>query len=90
MVSKQTVIVNQTGLHARPASDFVQRAKTFESKITIRKLGETSEPVSAKSIIRLLGEGMGQGTGVEIVAEGPDEQAPVETLVALVESGFGE
>ena len=90
MVSKQTSILNKTGLHARPASDFVLKAKTFDSKITIRNLAENGEAVNAKSILCLLAEGMGQHTTVEIAAEGPDEQQAVEALVALMETGFGE
>jgi phosphocarrier protein len=90
MVNKQAIIINKTGLHARPASDFVLKAKTFESKITVRNLDEDGEAVNAKSILRLLSESMGQGTKVEIAADGPDEQQAVDTLVALMETGFGE
>lgn len=88
MVKKQVEIVNKTGLHARPASDFVLAAKKYESKITICKEG--GEPVNAKSMMRLLAECIGQGMNVEIAAEGADEAEAVDTLVALVESGFGE
>ncbi|GEM_PF-82556 len=90
MISKQATIINKTGLHARPASDFVLKAKKFESKITIRNIDGNSEAVNAKSIIRLLAEGMGQGTKIEIVTEGPDEQQAADELVTLIESGFGE
>lgn len=90
MTSIQTTIINKTGLHARPASDFVLRAKTFESKITIRNINGNSEPINAKSIVRLLAEGMGQGTEIEIVTEGPDEQQAAEELITLIKSGFGE
>lgn len=88
MVKRQVEIINKTGLHARPASDFVLLAKKYESKITICKEG--GEQVNAKSMVRLLAECIGQGTKVEITAEGADEQAAVDALVALVESGFGE
>ena len=88
MIKREAEIVNKTGLHARPASDFVLAAKKFESKITICKEG--GEPVNAKSMMRLLAEWIGQGMKVEIAAEGVDEAEAVETLVALVESGFGE
>lgn len=88
MVKKQIEIKNKTGLHARPASDFVLKAKKFESKISICK--ENGQPVNAKSIMRLLAEGIGQGTKIEIMAEGNDEQLALDELVALVESGFGE
>lgn len=90
MVSKQTKIVNKTGLHARPASNFVLKAKEFESNITIRNLDKDGKAVNAKSIMLILAEGMGQGTNVEISADGPDEAKAVDELVALMESGFGE
>ena len=88
MVNRQVEIINKTGLHARPASDFVLAAKKFESKITICKEG--GEPVNAKSVVRLLAECIGQGTKVELTADGADEVAALDTLVALIESGFGE
>lgn len=88
MTSKQVTIINKTGLHARPASEFVLAAKKFESKITICREG--GEPVNAKSMVRLLAECIGQGTVVEISADGADEDAAVSTLAALAESGFGE
>jgi len=111
MYAKQTIIINKSGLHARPASDFIIEAKKYESKVTIRKTGknsalagkdsasagrdsalaeEGSAPVNAKSIARLLGEGIAKGDVIEIAAEGPDEQTAVDSLVALVETGFGE
>lgn len=88
MIKRETKIINKTGLHARPASDFVLAAKKFESRITICKEG--GEPVNAKSMMRLLAECIGQGVKVEIAADGVDETEAVDTLVALVESGFGE
>ncbi len=88
MVQRETQIVNKTGLHARPASDFVLAAKKFESSITIRKEGGGA--VNAKSIVRLLAECIGQGTKVELTAEGADEAEAADALVALIESGFGE
>ena len=88
MVTKQVEFINKTGLHARPASDFVMLAKKYESKITICKEG--GEPVNAKSVVRLLAEGIGQGTKAELAAEGVDEAEAIEALVALVASGFGE
>ena len=88
MVTKQVEFINKTGLHARPASDFVMLAKKYESKITICKEG--GEPVNAKSVVRLLAEGIGQGTIAELAAEGVDEAEAIEALAALVASGFGE
>ena len=88
MVSQKVIIKNPSGLHARPASDFVMLAKKYESKITICKEG--GEPVNAKSVVRLLAEGIGQGTKAELAAEGPDEAEAIEALADLVASGFGE
>ncbi len=91
MYARSVEIQNKTGLHARPASDFVLKAKTFASRVTIRNLDEAdAEAVNAKSIVRLLAEGMGQGTHIEICADGPDERDAAEALCALVASGFGE
>ena len=91
MYSKQTILKNLTGLHARPASEFVACAKSFESKVTIRRLDVEGAPeVNAKSIIKILAQGLSVNTPIEISADGPDEQAAVEKLVELVDSKFGE
>ena len=90
MYTKQTKIRHRTGLHARPASDFVKVAKSFSSKINIWRIGEENDKVNAKSIVYLLSLGLGQGETVGIEAEGEDEVASVDELIALIESGFGE
>lgn len=91
MYVKQTTVVNATGLHARPASEFVAEAKKYESKITIRNASKgDTPPVNAKSMLRLLSEGIVSGVVVEIVANGSDEVAAVDALVALIDSGFDE
>ncbi len=91
MYTKQTELKNLSGLHARPASEFVALAKTFESKVTVRRLDDPdAQPANAKSIIKILAQGLGVGTPIEIAAEGPDEEAAVEKLVELVDSKFGE
>ena len=90
MVSKQTTIVNATGLHARPASVFVAEAKKYESKVTIANVDKGSAPVNAKSIMMILAAGLGNGTTVEIACDGAYEAAALDALVALVDSGFGE
>ena len=91
MYSKQTILKNLTGLHARPASEFVACAKSFESKVTIRRLDVEGAPeVNAKSIIKILAQGLSVNTPIEISADGPDEQTAVEKLVELVDSKFGE
>lgn len=90
MYSKCVIVRNPSGLHARPASEFVAKAKGFQSKISIRRPGDDSFLGNAKSIIIMLSMGVGQGDSVEILADGPDEQQAVESLAALIESGFGE
>ena len=83
MYSKETVISNKAGLHARPASDFIGCSSKFSSKIVIKKL-ETEEEANAKSIVMLLSLALRQGDKVEIRATGEDEVEAVEALVALV------
>ncbi len=89
MYTKNTKIINRTGLHARPASDFVACAKTFRSKILIKRTGGEDE-VDAKSIVMLLSLGLSQGEGIAISAQGEDEARAVDTLIDLVNSAFGE
>jgi len=90
MYTKTTKIINPTGLHARPASLFVNEAKNFSSKVTLRRLDPDSGAQNAKSIILLLALALKTGAEIEIAADGPDEVEAVDKLVALVESGFGE
>ena len=90
MVSAQTTIINATGLHARPASQFVSAAKEFTSAITIKNVDKDTAPVNAKSIMMILAAGLGCGTKVEVACNGDDEQAALDALVALIDSGFGE
>lgn len=91
MYTRQTTIANATGLHARPASDFIAAANKFASDITIRRLtGEDTEEANAKSIVHLLTLGLSQGEDVEISADGGDEKTAVDSLIALIDSKFGE
>ena len=90
MYQKQVTVVNPTGLHARPASDFVALAKTFSSKIKIRDLNSDEPAVNAKSIVMLRSLGLAQGAQAGLSAEGEDAQRAVEELAALISSGFGE
>ncbi len=90
MYNKRTKVVNPTGLHARPASEFVNEAKKYESAIQVRHISDDTDYINAKSIILLLSLGIGQGEEIEISAEGVDEKEAVDSLVNLIESGFGE
>lgn len=88
MVSKTTVVKNPSGIHARPASLFVQEASKYESSITVGKMGGDAK--DAKSILMVMSMGLTCGCEIEIAADGTDEVAAVDALVALVESGCGE
>ncbi len=90
MYSKTTKVVNPSGLHARPVSLFIKKAGEFQSKVTVRNVTKDSDPKDGKSILAVMGLGMTCGTEVEISAEGPDEQAAVDALVELIDSGCGE
>lgn len=90
MYTKQVTIHNPSGLHARPASEFVAAAAKFKSRITIRKDEEGAREVNAKSIVMILSQALVTGTTVRITANGEDETVAVNSLVALIEGGFGE
>lgn len=89
MYARSTIVANRTGLHARPASDFIACASKFKSKITIKRVDEDDE-ANAKSIVMLLSLGLGQGTEVLLTAKGEDEVEAVDTLIELIDSKFGE
>jgi phosphocarrier protein HPr len=92
MYSRRTFSANLTGLHARPASDFIAEAGKFKSRIKISRVdsAEEEETVNAKSIINLLSLGLSQGEEVELTADGADEKEAVDSLIALIDSKFGE
>lgn len=85
MVKRRIVLSNESGLHARPASNFVNLASKFKAKITIKK-DETA--VDGKSIIHLLTLGASKGTEIEIIAEGEDASEAVKKLCELIETDF--
>jgi phosphocarrier protein HPr len=87
MISKNVLITNETGIHARPASLFIQTASSFKSDITVAKNGKSG---NAKSLLGLLALGINNGSEITITAEGEDEEAAVAALIKLVESKFGE
>ena len=87
MVSKDVVVNNQVGLHARPATFFIQKANEFKSSIWVEK---EERRVNAKSLLGVLSLGIVKGTEITLIAEGIDEAAAVETLTNLVESNFAE
>lgn len=87
MISKAVVINNQVGLHARPATFFIQKANEFKSSIWIEK---EDRRVNAKSLLGVLSLGIVKGTEVNIVADGVDENEAIITLSELIDSDFSE
>ncbi|MBR6407959.1 MAG: HPr family phosphocarrier protein [Clostridia bacterium] len=87
MFVKEITIQNQVGLHARPATFFIQKANEFKSSIWIEK---EERRVNAKSLLGVLSLGIIGGTSVKIIADGVDEEAAVNGLVELVNSGFAD
>ncbi len=88
MVTKEVSVKNQVGLHARPATFFIQKANEFKSTIWVEK--EEGRRVNAKSLLGILSLGILGGTPIKIIADGVDEEVAVDSLVKLVESGFAE
>ena len=87
MCSKEVVVQNQVGLHARPATFFIQKANEFKASIWVEK---EERRVNAKSLLGDLSLGIVGNTAIRVIADGADEEAAVEALVKLVESGFAE
>lgn len=84
------IIENISGLHARPASDFVKCASSFTSDIKIKKANSDEEYVDAKSILFLITRGYAQGTEIELCADGSDESEAISALCELIKNKFGE
>ncbi|MBE6788074.1 MAG: HPr family phosphocarrier protein [Ruminococcaceae bacterium] len=87
MFVKEVEVKNQVGLHARPATFFIQKANEFKSSIWVEK---EERRVNAKSLLGILSLGIVGGTVIKIIADGDDETAAVESLISLVDSGFSE
>ena len=83
-------IVNEVGLHARPAALFVQTAGGFQSAITVRNLTRDTPAVDAKSMFSVLSIGAQLSHQIAVAADGPDAEEALATIGELVESGFGE
>ncbi|QRN83871.1 HPr family phosphocarrier protein [Chloroflexota bacterium] len=86
----KTTIQHPSGLHARPASLFVQTANKFQSDISVQNLTDSSPIVNAKSILNILTLGVMQDHEIEIIAEGDDATEAIEGFKALINDNFGE
>jgi phosphocarrier protein HPr len=87
MFSKEVLVCNQVGLHARPATFFIQKANEFKSSIWVEK---DERRVNAKSLLGVLSLGITRGVNITILADGADEEQAVNALVDLITSNFAE
>ncbi len=87
MITKNIEIQNEVGLHARPATYFIQKANSYRSSVWVEN---SDRRANAKSLLGVLSLGIAKGDVITILADGPDEEAAVEGLVTLVLGGFNE
>ncbi len=87
MYIRTVTVNNQVGLHARPATFFIQKANEFKSSVWVEK---DERRINAKSLLGVLSLGIVKGMSMDIAADGPDEQEAVEALEELINSNFSE
>ena len=85
MYTREAVVNNQVGLHARPATFFIQKANEFKCSIWVEK---DERRVNAKSLLGVLSLGIVKGTTINLIADGVDEKEAVEGLIELISSNF--
>ena len=83
MLTKEIVVNNQVGLHARPATFFIQKANEYRCGIWV-------ERVNAKSLLGVLSLGITKGSTIRLIADGSDEQLAIDGLCELINSNFTE
>ncbi|MBP3388110.1 MAG: HPr family phosphocarrier protein [Clostridia bacterium] len=87
MITKEIIIQNTVGLHARPATFFIQKANSFKSSIWIEK---NERRANAKSLLGVLSLGIIKGDSIKILADGEDDANAVDGLVNLILTGFND
>ena len=87
MISRDVVITNASGLHARPATFFIQKANSYPCRIWVEK---DDRKVNAKSLLGVLSLGIAKGMSITLIADGKDEEDALRGLSELIESGFAE
>ncbi len=85
MFLKEVVVQNQVGLHARPATFFIQKANEYKSSIWIER---DERKANAKSLLGVLSLGVTKGVSITISADGPDEEEADNSLIELISSDF--
>ena len=87
MISCNVTIKNSVGLHARPATFFIQKANSYKSSVWVER---EDRRVNAKSLLGVLSLGIVKDMTITLIADGPDEKEALDGLSALVEIGFSE
>ncbi|MBE6702602.1 MAG: HPr family phosphocarrier protein [Ruminococcaceae bacterium] len=87
MITREVTITNTIGLHARPATFFIQKANAYKSSVWVEK---DDRKVNAKSLLGVLSLGIAQGMTIKLIADGADETDALDGLEALVNTGFQE
>ena len=87
MYVKEATVTNQVGLHARPATFFIQKANEFKCSIWVEK---DERRVNAKSLLGVLSLGIVKGTTINLIADGVDEKEAVDALIELLGSNFDD
>ena len=87
MYEKDVTVQNQVGLHARPATFFIQKANSYKSSIWVER---EDRRINAKSLLGVLSLGIVKGMTITIIADGQDENEAVEGLSGLIDTGFNE
>ncbi len=87
MISREVVITNTSGLHARPATFFIQKANSYPCSVWIEK---EDRKVNAKSLLGVLSLGIAKGMTITLIADGKGENEALEGLAELIDSGFAE
>ncbi len=85
MLTKDIVVNNQVGLHARPATFFIQKATEYRCGIWVER---DDRRVNAKSLLGVLSLGITKGSTIRLIADGSDEQLAIDGLCELIESNF--
>ena len=87
MISKEVTVKNQVGLHARPATFFIQKANEYKASVWVEK---NERKVNAKSLLGVLSLGITKGTEIKLIADGTDEEEAVDGLIELISSDFSD
>lgn len=83
MLTKEILISNPQGLHARPATLLVQKATTFKSEVTLEYNGKSA---NAKSLIGVLSLGVNKGNTINLITNGTDEESAIEEVAKIIEN----